>query len=176
MAMTPKARYAQAMERLYIACIYISGVSLVLITLAIPYGVFMRYVMNSASSWPEPFSVLLMVVFSFVGGAAVYRAGAHIAVVALLDKLNPPTRRVFNWVIDACLIFFCVFMVWKGEELVRATWYQSIAEFPGLSVGLVYMPIPICGVLLLLFIVERLWCGEPPKTSIMYRDDPEAME
>ena len=34
----------------------------------------------------------------------------------------------------------------------------------------------ILGALLLLFIVERLWCGDPPKTSIMYRDDPEAME
>ena len=45
-----KARYAQAMEKLYIACIALSACALVLITLAIPYGVFMRYVMNSAAS------------------------------------------------------------------------------------------------------------------------------
>lgn len=174
--MTAKERYARAMEQLYIACIYVSGIALIVITLVIPYGVFMRYVMNSAASWPEPFSVVLMVVFSFVGGAAVYRAGAHIAVVALLDKLGPQMRRIFEWLIDACLIFFCVFMVWKGIELVIATMHQSVAEFPTLPVGVVYMPIPVCGALLLLFIVERLWCGEPPKTSIMYRDDPEAME
>ena len=69
-----KARYARAMENLYIACIAVSGVALVLITIAIPYGVFMRYVMNSAASWPEPFAVILMVMFSFVGGAAVFLA------------------------------------------------------------------------------------------------------
>ena len=53
-----KAAYAAAMERLYLACIVVSAVALVAITLVIPYGVFMRYVMNSASSWPEPFSLL----------------------------------------------------------------------------------------------------------------------
>jgi TRAP-type C4-dicarboxylate transport system permease small subunit len=55
-----KAAYAAAMERLYLACIVVSAVALVAITLVIPYGVF-AYVMNSASSWPEPFSVLAMV-------------------------------------------------------------------------------------------------------------------
>ena len=67
----------------------ISGASLVVITLIIPYGVFMRYVLNAAASWPEPAAVLLMIVFSFLGGAAVYRANVHIAVQALLDAVDP---------------------------------------------------------------------------------------
>ena len=152
--MTAKQRYVQAMEWLYIACVWISGVALIVITLVIPYGVFMRYAMNSPSSWPEPFAVVMMVMFSFIGGAAVYRAGAHIAIRALVDNVGPRLRKVLEWATEACLIFFCLFMVWKGFELVVATWYSSIAEFPGLSVGLVYMPIPICGVLLLLFIFD----------------------
>jgi TRAP-type C4-dicarboxylate transport system permease small subunit len=174
--MTAKERYARAMEQLYIVCIYISGIALILITLVIPYGVFMRYVMNAASSWPEPFSVVMMVMFSFVGGAAVYRAGAHMAVRALTDAVGPKWKRAFAWATELCLIFFCGFMVWKGTDLVTATMHQSIAEFPMLPVGVVYMPIPICGALLLLFIFERLWVGEPPRTSIMFRDDPEALE
>ena len=35
------------MEWLYLACIVLSGAALVAITLIIPCGVFMRYVMNS---------------------------------------------------------------------------------------------------------------------------------
>ena len=42
------------MEWLYLACIVLSGTALVVITLIIPLGVFMRYVMNSPLSWPEP--------------------------------------------------------------------------------------------------------------------------
>ena len=51
------------MEWLYIACIALSGTALVVITLIIPYGVFMRYVMNNPQSWPEPASVVMMVFF-----------------------------------------------------------------------------------------------------------------
>ena len=56
------------------------------------------------------------------------------------------------------------------------TWHQVIAEFPGLSVGITYLPIPVGGLITVLFIVERVWCGEPPRTSIMYSDQPRDLE
>jgi TRAP-type C4-dicarboxylate transport system permease small subunit len=171
-----KARYARAMERLYVACITVSGVALVLITIAIPYGVFMRYVMNSAASWPEPFAVILMVLFSFVGGAAVFRANAHIAVKALIDAVPPRVRWAMQWLIEAAMIVACLFMVVYGIKLVLTTWHQGLAEFPDFPVGLNYSPIPLGGFLTLLFIIEKLWVGEPPKTSVMYRDEATAAE
>src|SRR3989442_581382 len=73
-----------AMPRLELDCVATSGLALCGITLIIPYGVFTPSAMNPAASWPEPLAVLLMVLFSFVGGAAVYRANLHMAVVALL--------------------------------------------------------------------------------------------
>src|SRR5678816_4236153 len=131
-----KAAYAAAMERLYLACIVVSAVALVTITLVIPYGVFMRYVMNSASSWPEPFSVLAMVVFSFIGGAAAYRAGAHICVQMLTDAVPGKVRFVMLKLADLAMIATAVFMLWWGARMVEVTWNQTIAEFPTLSVGL----------------------------------------
>jgi len=169
-----KAAYAAAMERLYLACIVVSAVALVAITLVIPYGVFMRYVMNSASSWPEPFSVLAMVLFSFVGGAAAYRANVHIAVQMLTDAVPASARRALLLLADLAMVATALFMMVYGTQLVRATWGQTIAEFPTLSVGITYLPIPVGGLFTLLFIVERLWLGMPPPTSVMYRDQPLA--
>ena len=169
-----RAAYALAMERLYLACIVISAVALVSITLVIPYGVFMRYVMNSASSWPEPFSVLAMVLFSFVGGAAAYRANVHIAVQMLTDAVPAPARRALLLFADLAMVATALFMIVYGTQLVRATWNQTIAEFPTLSVGITYLPIPVGGLFTLLFIVERLWLGMPPPSSVMYRDQPLA--
>jgi len=34
-------------------------------------GGFYRYVLNSAASWPEPLAVLLTIVLTFIGAAAV---------------------------------------------------------------------------------------------------------
>ena len=169
-----KAAYAAAMERLYLGCIVVSATALVAITLVIPYGVFMRYVMGSASSWPEPFSVLAMVLFSFVGGAAAYRANVHIAVQMLTDAVPAPARRALLLLADLAMVATALFMIVYGTQLVRATWNQTIAEFPTLSVGITYLPIPVGGLFTLLFIVERLWLGAPPPTSIVYRDQPLA--
>jgi TRAP-type C4-dicarboxylate transport system permease small subunit len=58
--------YRRLMQRLYIGCIVLSGLGMVAITLIIPSGVFMRYVMNDPLQWPEPASVIMMVAFSFI--------------------------------------------------------------------------------------------------------------
>ena len=171
-----RARYAAAMEALYVACIAVSGASLVVITLIIPYGVFMRYVVNRPASWPEPAAVLLMIVFSFIGGAAVYRANVHIAVQALLDSVGPRARRVMLRLVDLAMALTALFMLVYGVQLVRTTWHQVIAEFPLLSVGVTYLPLPIAGALTLLFIFERVWVGAPPPTSVMFRDQAVAAE
>jgi TRAP-type C4-dicarboxylate transport system permease small subunit len=171
-----KQTYRQAMEWLYLVCIVISGTALVAITLMIPTGVFMRYVMNSPMSWPEPASVVMMVMFSFLGGAAVYRANVHVAVEALLNAVPPKVRRAMLWGVDACMAAIALFMLGYGAHLCVITQYQTMAEFPGLSVAIVYAPIPLAGLLTLLFLVERVWLGSPPKTSVMYRDQAAELE
>ena len=174
--MNPRKRYAQAMEWLYLGCIVLSGTALVVITLIIPLGVFMRYVMNSALSWPEPAAVALMVMFSFIGGAAVFRAKVHIAVEALLNAVSPRVRRYMLWGVEACVALTAIFMLVYGARLCETTWQQTMAEFPGLKQGIVYLPIPIAGALTLLFLVERAWVGDPPPTSVMYRDQAAELE
>ncbi|MEO7548863.1 MAG: TRAP transporter small permease [Ramlibacter sp.] len=172
--MSARAAYARGMEQLYLGCIVVSATALVLITLVIPYGVFMRYVLNSASSWPEPFSVLAMVLFSFVGGAAAFRANVHICVQMLTDAVAPAVRFWLLKLADLCMVATALFMLVYGTQLVNVTWNQTIGEFPALSVGITYLPIPLGGLFTLLFIIERLWLGPPPPESIMYRDQPLA--
>ena len=53
------------------------------------------------------------------------------------------------------------FMTTHGIILCQTTWNQSIAEFPALSVGVTYLPIPLGGVCLMLFVLERLLLGRP---------------
>jgi TRAP-type C4-dicarboxylate transport system permease small subunit len=168
-----KRRYRQAMEWLYIACIGVAGVVMLVMTIIIPYGVFMRYVANSPSSWPEPAGILLMVVFSFIGGAAAYRARAHIAVSTFLNMLGDKNRARTELVAELGMGLIAIFMIKWGVQLVQATWYNTIAEFPNLSAGVTYIPIPIAGAVTLLFVIERLWCGDPPADSFTFRDQPQ---
>src|SRR4026208_698779 len=168
--------YRRLMQRLYLGCIVLSGLAMVAITLMIPSGVFMRYVMNNPLQWPEPASVIMMVLFSFVGGAAMYRANQQIAVEALMKAVGPRSQTAMQWGVHACMLLVAGFMLGYGVHLCQITWGNTIAEFPSLSVGVVYMPIPLGGLLTLLFIVENVGLGEPPKDDIMYSDAPADLE
>ena len=172
--MTAKQRYAQLMEWLYIFCVVVAGIAMTVMTLIIPVGVFMRYAMDNPLSWPEPAAIVLMVIFSFIGGAAVYRANVHVAVQALFNAVNPRVRSAMLHVVDACMGATALFMVGYGIRLCQITQFSTVAEFPWLSVAYAYSPIPISGAITLLFVFERVWVGSPPTTSIMYRDQAAA--
>ena len=156
------ATYRRAMDGLYLLCVIIGCVALVLISAIIPWAVFTRYVLNSAASWPEPLAVLLTIVLTFIGAAAAYRLNLHMNVGYFANQLPTPYRKALNLLVQFLMALIAIFMIWWGALLVDVTWYNTIADFPFLSVGVTYLPIPIGGACLLLFIIERVWLGIPP--------------
>jgi TRAP-type C4-dicarboxylate transport system permease small subunit len=155
--------YRKLMDALYLACVVIAGTALVLISAVIPWAVFTRYVLNSAASWPEPAAILLMIALTFIGGAACYRRRVHMNVSFFVLMLPPALRTGAEFIAELMVAIMALFMAVYGAKLVEVTWYNTIAAFPALSVGVTYLPIPIGGAVLLLFVVERLLLGVPPE-------------
>ena len=148
------------MDAVHAACLFVAGSCLVVITLIVPYGVFTRYVLNSAASWPEPMATLLMIVVSFLSAVVCYREHLHIGVGVLPALLGETAKSLLGWLIEGCMMATNLFMLVWGLKLVQATWFQSIAEFPIVSAGVAYLPIPIGGALTALFVIERLLTRE----------------
>ena len=163
--------FRKTMDALYLACVVVAGSALVLISAVIPWGVYTRYVVNRAASWPEPMAVLLTIVLTFIGAAACYRTGNHMSVSVLVRMLSGTRERIAKFAGEALVAALGVFMVIYGTKLCIATWHSDIADFPTLSVGLTYLPIPIGGAITLLFVIERLLIGPPPQEV---EDVPEA--
>ncbi|MEA2966588.1 MAG: hypothetical protein QOI46_6686, partial [Alphaproteobacteria bacterium] len=155
-----KQAYFRAMDAINGACLFIAGACLVVITLIVPYGVFTRYVLNSAASWPEPLATLLMIVMSFVAAIVCYREYLHIGVGVLPAYLKEPAKTYLGWFLEICMLITNLFMLVWGLKLVETTYYQVIAEFPLLSVGITYLPIPLGGGLTALFVFERMMTGK----------------
>ena len=155
-----KAQYIRAMDAVHGACLFVAGSCLVIITAIVPYGVFTRYVLNSAASWPEPMATLLMIVVSFLSAVVCYREYLHIGVGVLPAFLPGPAKALLGWFLEACMLATNVFMLVWGLRLVQTTWFQSIAEFPLVSAGMAYLPIPVGGALTALFVIERLITGK----------------
>jgi TRAP-type C4-dicarboxylate transport system permease small subunit len=151
------------MDALYALCAAIAGTALVLISAVMPWAVFTRYVLNSAASWPEPMAVLLTIVLTFIGAASCYRRGLHMNVGFFVGMLPAHLRRAADLLVETLMALMASFMVIWGIKLADATWHNTIADFPFLSVGVTYLPIPIGGALLMMFVIERVTIGPPPE-------------
>jgi TRAP-type C4-dicarboxylate transport system permease small subunit len=150
-----QAQYFRAMDAIHRACLFVAGCCLVIIVLIIPYGVFCRYALNSAASWPEPVAILLMIILSFLSAVVCYREYLHIGVGVLPMFLQGTARTALGWLLELCMLATNLFMLWWGIKLVGITWFQSIPEFPLITVGMSYLPIPFGGGLTALFVIER---------------------
>ncbi|WP_449117126.1 TRAP transporter small permease [Pseudomonas viridiflava] len=163
-------------DTLYRVCIGIAGLSVLIMTLIIPWGIFARYVLGSGSSWPEPVAILLMVVFTFFGAAASYRAGAHMAVAMAVDRMPLQVRKVAAVIVQILMAIVALFMIFKGFKLCATTWNQFLGEIPSLRVGISYLPIPIGGIVTLIFVLERMFLGDQSHRSVMRFDVIEESE
>src|SRR6185437_4508484 len=123
------ASFRKAMDALYFACVLIAGSALVLISAVIPWGVYTRYVLNSAASWPEPAAVLLTIWLTFFGAAACYRLRFHMNVSYFVMLMPAAWQRLFNALAELAMAAMSLFMTVYGVKLVMTTWDNSIADF-----------------------------------------------
>ncbi|MFJ4158021.1 TRAP transporter small permease [Pseudomonas sp. NPDC089752] len=171
-----KTQFLRVNDTLYRGCIWVAGLSILAMSLIIPWGIFARYVLGTGSSWPEPVSILLMVLFTFVGAAASYRAGAHMAVAMITDRLPPLQRQLVGLLVQVLMILVCVFMTWYGTKLCITTWNQYMASLPSVRVGMSYAPIPVGGLLTLIFVLEKLLLGDQSQRKVVRFDLVEENE
>jgi len=168
------AAYVRAMDALHRVCMVIAGVCLVVITLIIPFGVFTRYALGFGSWWPEPTAILLMIWFSFMAAAVCYREGLHIRVLLLPNAFSGRARVALGVVVEILTGATNLFLLVYGTRLVQVTWYQVIAEFPVVSTGVSYLPLPIGGAIVVLFTIERLLTGTYFNPPTAVEDEPIA--
>ncbi|MFP2240682.1 TRAP transporter small permease [Pseudescherichia vulneris] len=159
--------FSRLMDKLYMLAMWVAGVSLLVMTIVIPIGIFSRYVLNRGESWPEPVAILCMVTFTFVGAAVGYRAGSHIAVNMLTDRLPAVLQRGAARLVDLMMLLITGLMFWYSAWLCVDLWEQPVAEFPLLTSGETYLPLPVGSAVLILFVIERVLFGSQENRPVV---------
>lgn len=149
------------MDVVYWLCIWIAGLSMVVMTVIIPAQVVARKWLGSGLSWPEPLALMCMIIFTFIGAAAAYRAGAHIAVTMLTDRIPPKLQFIFARIVDLLMALVALFVIWYGTD--RVLFFmgtgQTLSDFTQIQVSWTYLPLPIGSAATLLFIIETFFFG-----------------
>lgn len=165
---------SRLLDSVYLACIWVAGACIFFMSLFIPWGIFSRYVLGTGAQWPEPISILLMVVFTFLGAACSYRAGGHIAVEMITQRLPSSVQRPLRGVVHLLMLGISLFMFWYGIQLCIGTWGQSIPELPWMPVGFTYLPVPIGGAVTALFVLEHIFLGDQRHRAVVTFDHEAA--
>lgn len=144
------------------------------------WQVFTRQVVHSPSTWSEELSKILFVWLAFAGSAFLFGERGHIAVDFLARKLPIPVQRILQVIVQVVIIVFAVLaMIWGGYLAASIAWNQQMTALP-LTLGWIYVIIPIAGVFIAFFAVVDLIAvvtgREPAYPEIDEGEEPIHME
>ena len=134
---------------------WVSGFGLVLMALIIAWQVFARYVLNDSPAWSEQAALLLMIWYVMFAAAAGVREDFHIRIRIFADAFPGAAGRAVRVLAHSVVGLFGAGMVIWGTELAVTTWPHAIPTL-ALPRGVAYIPIPLSGMLIIGFSVERI--------------------
>lgn len=127
------------------------GISLIL------YGVIMRYAFNEPKAWVEEVANYTIVWGALLGVPIALRDNHHIQVDILYDKMPKSIKRLMDIFSGVMGIVFCLFYTYYGYLLVAKRYTSGMVSMDvGIPMWLVYMILPISGVMFLLRFIEKL--------------------
>ncbi len=149
--------YVRLMTGLYWVCISIAVVAICTTTLLVFAGAMVRYLLGFGAMYSEQISIMFAIQMTFYGGAACYRAHAHLSLMLFARLLPSVGQKILRYFVNGVIMAIACSMIYWGIELVQTTMFQHYAEFPweGLKVGYIYSAVPISGFILLLFAIEQ---------------------
>jgi len=156
-------------EKLECALYWVCAVLMALMVLDVSWQVLSRFILKNPSSFSEELARFLLIWIGFFGAAYAFRKYSHLGLDIVTSNLESHLRVFAERFADAvCLLFFIVIMVFGGAKIMTLTLTLNQLS-PALQVpmGYVYSVIPISGLLMCSFAIERLVFGRPHPDSLL---------
>ena len=107
----------------------IFAVGIVLSMLILIQEVFLRYVLNSPTSWAHETTIFLCAVAFVYGGLYCAARNAHIRVVIIYDYVPAKIRRVLDIIISLVSAISALFFAWAAWFMVKRAVFEPGGNF-----------------------------------------------
>jgi TRAP-type C4-dicarboxylate transport system permease small subunit len=113
------------------------------------WQIFTRWVLGNPSTFTDELLRYVLIIAGFIGSAYCFYRDEHLALTLVTDKAKGTFKIVLDVFIEACILFFVVYVfIFGGLKLANtATNVSSVMHIP---MKTLYMIEPICGVLIVL--------------------------
>lgn len=126
--------------------------------LDVTWQVVSRLVLRAPSSFTEELAGFLLIWIGLLGAAYCLRTGSHLGIDLLVARLRGRARRAALIAAHLLVAAFALStLVIGGVLLVRlALRLHQISAAMGLPVGVVYLALPLAGLLMLVFSIDAI--------------------
>ena len=125
------------------------------VTFSVCWGVFTRYVLNSAAQWTGEFSGYCLVWITFLGGAYAVFQRTHIRFESLIEALPKPIQMIIDTIFNLAMLFFVSVVTFYGGRLALNSMGDETLSLP-FTKGFVYLVLPIGGTLMVIGLLMEL--------------------
>lgn len=115
--------------------------------------VFCRYVLKVSLSFTEELARFLFIWVTFLGTAMACRKNQHVRMELFLDSIPVKVARILKVFGTIASVLVYLIMIGSGVVVISKTMSQTSAAL-NLPMGVVYAAVPVCGFLMLVFMME----------------------
>lgn len=135
---------------------------LAVMALAVFVNVVLRYGFGSGVAASEELSRLLFVWMVFIGAAAAYPLGEHMAFTSLVARWRhrPWVLRAVGFVVRALVVLACALLAWGAWQQVQVGWGTRSAVL-GYPAALLALPALLCALAIGAVALVQLLRAEP---------------
>ncbi|WP_100407479.1 TRAP transporter small permease [Bacillus solitudinis] len=151
----------------------ITGILFLVMVAVMTWQVISRYLLNDPSTLTEEFLRYSLVWLSILAAAYVVGQKNHIAITFLSERLKDQKKLVLDIGIQVIfLLFAAIIMVYGGTKAVSLTMAQ-LSPSLGLPMGLVYLSLPVGGILIIFYSIVNLIELFIEKEDALYNENKE---
>jgi TRAP-type transport system small permease protein len=152
--MAARALFSRACGSLAWASSWLAVAGLLGILLCVLWQIIGRFILNDTPTWAEALALQLALQVTALGVGLGVREGGHVGLDILLESLPAGFKRAARIGTRLCVAAFGVLMIAGGAIWAEATW-SDVKPLLGVPVGVDYIALMLCGLLVVLFTVEQ---------------------
>lgn len=145
-------RIVNEIEKLYSLVLLIGFIAMMLV---IGGNVLLRYMFSYSITWSNSFGRYAYIYIVFMGTAVGYKQDGHAVVGIVYDAVPAAGKVIFDVFHYILMILYSLFLILRGTQYAISMW-PTIDPILHLSLGIVYLAVPISAFALLLFSLSRL--------------------